>query len=70
MLVYFVLIAAWVGEKDTALQYLAANAQSPGGYAVATYGALKLLLLWDPLRGDPRFEAIVVSLAPKDSSKK
>jgi hypothetical protein len=22
---------------------------------------------WDPLRGDPRFEAIVVSLAPKAS---
>jgi serine/threonine-protein kinase len=65
MLVYFAVIAAWVGEKDTALQYLAANAQSPGGYAVATYGALKLLPFWDPLRGDPRFEKIVASLAPK-----
>jgi len=26
---------------------------------------LKLLPYWDPLRGDPRFEKIVTSLAPK-----
>jgi len=26
---------------------------------------LKLLPFWDPLRGDPRFEQIVASLAPK-----
>ena len=25
MLVYFAIVAAWVGEKDTALQYLAAR---------------------------------------------
>jgi hypothetical protein len=30
-----------------------------------SYGALKLLPFWDPLRGDPRFEKIVQSLAPK-----
>jgi TolB-like protein/class 3 adenylate cyclase len=65
MLVYFAIIAAWVGEKDTALQDLAANGQSPGGYQVATYGMLKLFPFWDPLRGDPRFEQIVTSLAPK-----
>jgi serine/threonine-protein kinase len=65
MLVYFAMIAAWAGEKDIALQYLAANGQSQGGYSVATYGALKLLPFWDPLRGDPRFEQIVASLAPK-----
>jgi TolB-like protein/Tfp pilus assembly protein PilF len=64
MLVYFAMIAVWAGEKDTALDYLAANAQSPGGYAVATYGALKLLPFWDQLRGDPRFEKIVASFAP------
>jgi hypothetical protein len=29
------------------------------------YGALKLFRVWDPLRGDPRFEKIVASLAPK-----
>jgi serine/threonine-protein kinase len=65
MLVYFAMIAAWAGEKDVALQYLAANAQSPGGSSVATYGALKLLPFWDPLRGDPRFEKLVQSLALK-----
>jgi hypothetical protein len=33
-----------------------------------SYGALKLLPFWDPLRGDPRFEEIVESLAPKESA--
>ncbi|HEX4638337.1 MAG TPA: hypothetical protein VH170_02510, partial [Chthoniobacterales bacterium] len=66
MLVYFAMIATWAGEKDTALQYLATNGQSAGGYQVATYGALKLLPFWDLLRGDPRFEKIVADLAPKN----
>jgi len=69
MLVYFAVIAAWAGEKDLAVQYLAANSRSYGGGQVATYGALKLLPFWDPLRGDPRFEKIVASLAPKEPSK-
>ena len=30
-----------------------------------SYGQLKLLPYWDPLRGNPRFEKIVASLAPK-----
>jgi hypothetical protein len=33
-----------------------------------SYGALKLQPFWDPLRGDPRFEKIVASLAPKDAA--
>jgi len=65
MIVYFAIIAAWVGEKDLALQQLAISASSPGGWMVCTYGGLKLLPFWDPLRGDPRFEKIVASLAPK-----
>ena len=69
MLVYFAIIAAWVGENDLALQYLAANGQSQGGVQVATYGVLKLHPFWDPLRGDPRFEKIVASLAPKEPTK-
>jgi hypothetical protein len=32
-----------------------------------TYGYLRLHPFWDSLRGDPRFEAIVASLAPKAS---
>jgi hypothetical protein len=27
---------------------------------------LRLNPMWDPLRGDPRFEKIVASLAPKE----
>src|SRR5215468_11303613 len=69
MLVYFAIIAAWVGENDLALQYLAADGQSQGGVQVATYGVLKLHPFWDPLRGDPRFEKVVASLAPKESPK-
>jgi TolB-like protein/class 3 adenylate cyclase/Tfp pilus assembly protein PilF len=65
MLVYFAMIAAWAGERDTAVQYLASNAESSGGNQVAAYGSLKLLPFWDPLRGDPRFEKIIASLAPR-----
>jgi TolB-like protein/Tfp pilus assembly protein PilF len=64
MIEYFAIIAAWVGEKDLALEYLAKAEQLPG-YGTITYGQLKLTPWWDPLRGDPRFEKIVSSLAPK-----
>ena len=53
------------GEKDLAIQQLAISAQDPIGI---DYGDLKLNPIWDPLRGDPRFEKIVASLAPKDAS--
>ncbi len=65
MRVYFALIAAWVGEKDLALQHLAIAAPTPGASLIASYGVLKLSPFWDPLRGDPRFEKIVASLAQK-----
>ena len=64
MIHYSAIVYAWVGEKDLALQNLAKAAQLPG---FVTYGRLKLLPWWDPLRGDPRFEKIVASLAPKPS---
>jgi hypothetical protein len=35
------------------------------GAGLLTYGQLKLLPYWDPLRGDSRFETIVASLARK-----
>jgi hypothetical protein len=44
------------------LQNLTKAAQLPG---FLSYGRLKLLPWYDPLRGDPRFEKIVDSLAPK-----
>jgi TolB-like protein/class 3 adenylate cyclase/Tfp pilus assembly protein PilF len=64
---YFAIIAAWVGEKDLALQQLAAAAPTYGAAIATSYGMLKLFPFWDPLRGDPRFEKIVTSLAPKDA---
>jgi TolB-like protein/class 3 adenylate cyclase/Tfp pilus assembly protein PilF len=69
MLVYFAIILACVASNDTALQDVAANCLSPGVYQVETYGMLKLFPFWDPLRGDPRFEKIVASLASKGADK-
>jgi TolB-like protein/Flp pilus assembly protein TadD len=62
MLEYFAMIAAWVGDKDLACEQLAIAVRPP---SPLNYGKLKLLPFWDPLRGDPRFEKIVGSLAPK-----
>jgi len=55
------LIYAWVGEKDLAIDQLTRAMQFPGA---PTYGVLRLFPDWDPLRGDPRFEKLVESLAP------
>jgi hypothetical protein len=49
------------------LQQLEAGLRAPVASLMLSYGALKLLPFWDPLRGDPRFEKIVVSLAPKEA---
>jgi len=65
VLQYFAITAAWAGEKDLALQQLEAGLRAPVASFMLSYGALKLHPLWDPLRGDPRFEKIVASLAPK-----
>jgi TolB-like protein/Tfp pilus assembly protein PilF len=62
MIKYFAVIAAWVGDKDLACEQLAIVLRPPSGIS---YGQLKLLPFWDPLRGDPCFEKIVASLAPK-----
>jgi TolB-like protein/Tfp pilus assembly protein PilF len=65
VLQYFAITAAWAGEKELALQQLEAGLRAPAASSMLSYGALKLLPFWDPLRGDPRFEKIVQSLAPK-----
>ena len=62
MIEYFAMIAAWVGDRDVACEQLAIVVQLPG---TLSYGQLKLMPQWDPLRGNPRFEKIVNSLAPK-----
>jgi TolB-like protein/class 3 adenylate cyclase/Tfp pilus assembly protein PilF len=55
-------VYAVTGEKDLALQQLEIVSKLPAG---PSYGQLRLDPEWDPLRGDPRFEKIVASLAPK-----
>jgi len=65
MIKYLAMIAAWVGEKNVACEQLAIAIRYPNS---PSYGQLKLLPLWDPLRGDPRFEKIVASLASKQSA--
>jgi hypothetical protein len=62
MIEYLAMIAAWVGDKDLACEQLATAVRRPSDFG---YGELKLLPFWDPLRGDPCFEKIVASLAPK-----
>ena len=62
MVMYLAIIAGWVGDKELACQQLAVAVRPP---SMVSYGQLKLLPVWDPLRGDPRFEQIVASLAPK-----
>ena len=69
VMAYFAVITAWAGEKDLALQQLAIAAPTPGASLITSYGVLKLMPFWDPLRGDPRFEQIVASFAPKKASK-
>ena len=56
------LIFTWTGEKDLAFEQLSVAAKLPG---YLSYGELRLHPDWDPLRGDPRFDKIVASLAPK-----
>jgi TolB-like protein/class 3 adenylate cyclase/Flp pilus assembly protein TadD len=66
MVEYLAMIAAWIGDKNLACEQLAIAIRPP---STVSYGKLKLLPFWDPLRGDPRFEKIVASLAPKEPSK-
>ena len=56
------LVYAMTGEPDQAVEQLERAATLPTG---PTYGELRLHPCWDCLRGNPRFEAIVTSLAPK-----
>jgi tetratricopeptide (TPR) repeat protein len=56
------MIYALVGEHNLAIQHLEKVAKIPAG---PSYGDLRFNPIWDPLRGDPRFEKIVASLAPR-----
>jgi len=65
MIEYFAIIAAWAGEKDLACEQLERVTRIPS-LGTVTYGQLKLSPYWDPLRGDPRFEKIIESVAPRN----
>jgi predicted Zn-dependent protease len=55
-------IYALVGETDLAIEQINTLQRAPN---MLSYGLLKLHPSWDSLRGDPRFEKIVASFAPK-----
>jgi len=67
VLYFFAVICAWTGERDLAIEQLETLAKMPLG---VSYGELRLDPHWDPLRGDPRFDKIVASLAPKETVSK
>jgi serine/threonine protein kinase/Tfp pilus assembly protein PilF len=55
-------IYAWTGEKELAIEQIEMVQRFPNPLS---YGLLKLHPHWDSLRGHPRFEKIVASLASK-----
>ena len=59
---YLAAIYAWTGDKGRAFEQLDKAVHLPG---YLSYGELRLHPIWDPLRGDPRFEKIIASLAAK-----
>jgi serine/threonine-protein kinase len=65
MIEYLAMIAAWTGDKKLACEQLAIATRPP---STVSYGQLKLLPFWDPLRKYPCFEKIIASLAPKETA--
>jgi TolB-like protein/Tfp pilus assembly protein PilF len=59
-------VYTWTNEPDRAIELLQKLVAMP---SYVNYARLKLYPMWNPLRGDPRFQKIVNSLAPKDQSK-
>src|SRR5438105_15869146 len=49
------VIAAWAGDRDLAFEQLDRIIRLP---SLLSYGTLKLMPFWDPLRGDPGFEKL------------
>ncbi|MEY2604123.1 MAG: hypothetical protein QOH31_1914 [Verrucomicrobiota bacterium] len=58
-----VIVYAWTGESELSFEALVPLPKMPFGI---DYRDFKLSPLWDPLRGDPRFEKLLAELAPKD----
>jgi serine/threonine-protein kinase len=61
------VVYAWNGQPDLAISTLEPLVNRPAGTnlpAQPTYGDFRRNPLWDPLRNDPRFTAIMKRLAP------
>ena len=61
------VVYAWNGQVDLAISTLRSLVNRPAGTnlpAQPTYGDFRRNPLWDPLRNDPRFTAIMKRLAP------
>jgi hypothetical protein len=50
------LVYCWIGQRDNAIEQLSLLVKEAGK---PSYGELKQDPVWDPIRGDPRFERIV-----------
>jgi tetratricopeptide (TPR) repeat protein len=60
----FALVYLGLGQKDEAIRFLEQTYEDRDGYNIAF---LKVDAFLDPLRGDPRFEALVQKVfAPKE----
>jgi hypothetical protein len=58
MTVALAQIYAWTGESDQAFQLLDRSLSTPNGITVSF---LRLDPIWEPLRSDPRFQALIDS---------
>ena len=59
-------VHAILSKQDAALEILAVVTAIPGD---PSYADLELGYAWDSLPGDPRFDAMLAKLAPKEPSK-
>jgi serine/threonine protein kinase/Tfp pilus assembly protein PilF len=63
ILINLAVVYAWTNELNLAFQTLGSLTKMPAGIF---YGSLKLEPYFDPLRNDPRFDELLVELAPRD----
>ena len=72
ILARFAGVFAQLGETKRALDLLEQVTAMPSAPSLTRpcYGRLHLDEVWDPLRGDPRFNRIVTALAPKPEAMK
>ena len=59
-------VYTWTGDRDRAIEVVQRLLTMPG---YTNYARLKLHPLWAPLRGDPRFDKLVASLAPRTDNQ-